>query len=390
MNEDEEMVNTVRRSPRRMDFAPRPRGNSAPVSPVKRVVKTPQMTEAEERRREIARREVARREEIHRQIEAQKEADIIAERRAIAARKDLARRLDIEREENAEALANHKRELEEARIREEKARRKAMIEQRAIRERQRILAEKRAAMAREELARRREDEAKLKKAVVIKKVVNPSGSKDPLQGGRPAVKPAPAAKPAAKPEVKKSLFKRNKVEQRLGSVEDFEAELNSLEKENPSFDDFDFDFDETEKKPAVKPTAKPAKPATKPESKKAAEQPDNNRFVLGGRSPFISTTVEKRPLSGGAKTMEPTSREEQAQAKTKPRGRFVPYNEPMPHKNIYSRTVEKEKKMKKDDFPTVVVGTAPKGSKISLIIAIILTVILGAIVGAIAYLVFFQ
>ena len=66
MNKDEEMVNTVRRSPRRMDFAPRPRGNSAPVSPVKRVVKTPQMTEAEERRREIARREVARREEIHR------------------------------------------------------------------------------------------------------------------------------------------------------------------------------------------------------------------------------------------------------------------------------------------------------------------------------------
>ena len=72
-----------------------------------------------------------------------------------------------------------------------------------------------------------------------------------------------------------------------------------------------------------------------------------------------------------------------------PKGRYVPYEEPIPHKNIYARTVAKEKDNNRD-LPTVVVGETTKSSKASLIIAILLTVILGATVGAIAYLALFQ
>ena len=130
---------------------------------------------------------------------------------------------------------------------------------------------------------------------------------------------------------------------------------------------------------------------------------NNDRYVLGGRSPFINTAVEKRPLSGGNKTFESTATaasmtrrapaakapmKPKAKAPKAPRGRFVPYEEPIPHKNIYARTVEKERDNR--DVPTMLVEDAPKGSKLSLIIAIILTVILGAVVGAIAYLALFQ
>ena len=114
---------------------------------------------------------------------------------------------------------------------------------------------------------------------------------------------------------------------------------------------------------------------------------NNDRYVLGGRSPFINTEVEKRPLSGGNKTFESTKAAASAK-KPKARGRYVPYDEPLPHKNIYARSLAKEKENR--DVPTMVVGDTPKGSKISLIIAIILTVILGATVGAIAYLALFQ
>lgn len=413
-NEEQSAKSAVRSRGRMMDFAPRGANANTPQ-------KKPLPTDNDKRRHELAKREVARREEIARQIERQKEEDLIAKRRAIAARRDLARRLDAEKEENAEALAEHEKELIVAKERAERARKRAIIEARAIKERQRMIAERRAKAAREELERRREAESMMRNAPV-REIRNPAGSRDPLSPrpiARPIARPMP--KPVAKsierpirvsepepeePEIeedeaprKRGLFgRKNKVEKRLGSVEDFEAELNDLENatekleeerenaidafvEDDKSDGFLDDIDEIEKK-----------------VEEAEEEEDtsrnNARYVIGGRSPFINTEVEKRPLSGGNRTLESTASVATAPAHrlggkpTKARGRYVPYDEPIPHKNIYARTVAKEKGNK--DVPTMVVGDAPKTSKVSLIIAILLTIILGATVGAIAYLALFQ
>ena len=384
-NEEQNARPVVRARGRMMDFAPRGANANAPH-------KKQQETDNEKRRHELAKREVARREEIARQIERQKEQELIAERRAIAARKDLARRLDAERSENAEALAMHEKELELRKNRAERARKRAIIEARAMKERQRILAERRAIAAREELERRREAENMMRNAPV-REIRNPHGSRDPL--ARPVERPIRVSDPEPEEEEepkKRGLFgRKNKVEKRLGSVEDFEAELNDLENEAEALeeddnDDIDAfvddknegfldDIDEIEKK-VEEDTSR-----------------NNDRYVLGGRSPFINTEVEKRPLSGGNKTLESTAVAATPVSRlggkpTKAHGRYVPYNEPIPHKNIYARTVAKEKRSK--DVPTMVVDDTPKTSKISLIIAILLTIILGATVGAIAYLALFQ
>ena len=373
MEDDEKTIKSTVNRGRRMDFAPR--NARATAVPYRR--KSPEeMTEAEKARRERARKEVARREEIHRQIEAQKEADIIARRRAIAARKDLARRLEVEEKENAEALAEHERELREAQEREERAQRKAQIEQRALRERQRLLAARRAQAAKKELLRRRQEEGELR--VPVKRIDRAVGSTDPL----------------LEEDEKRAFFKRTRVAQRLGSVEDFENELNDLEiaaeevleeKEDESIKEFVEDrkeddlFDDIDRLDA------------EIEKKEEDTSDNNSRYVLGGRSPFINTEVEKRPLSGGAKSLQSTAAAAGVpmDGKTRARGRFVPYNEPLPHKNIYARSLAKEKKKGKE-VPTMVVGDTSKGSSASLIVAIILTVALGAVVGTIAYLAFFQ
>ncbi len=381
-NEEQSVKPIVRSRGRMMDFAPRGASANAPR-------KKPQETDNERRRHELAKREVARREEIARQIELQKEQDLIAKRRAIAARKDLARRLEAEREENAEALAAREREFELQRERMERAKHRAMIEARALKERQRLLAERRAKAAREELERRREAENMMKSAP-IREFRNPRGSRDPL--AKPAERAIEVSEPEEEEEVEKrhSLFgRKEKVEKRLGSVEDFEAELNDLEKETESLEESDDteDFVEEETKNGYLDDIDEIEKEVEDTSK------NNARYVLGGRSPFINTEVEKRPLSGGNKTFESTATLAAAPAsrlggKTKARGRYVPYNEPIPHKNIYARTVAKEKNNK--DVPTMVVNDAPKTSKVSLIIAIFLTIILGATVGAIAYLALFQ
>ncbi len=361
-NEEIEVKPAMRSRGRMMDFAPR-----SAIS-VSYSIKTSSLSDSEQRRRELARKEIARREEIHRQIEEQKEQDIIARRRAIAARKDLARRLEAEREENAEALAAHEKEVELMHEREERARRRALIEQRAIRERQRIIAEQRARRARAELEARREAENKMRH-VPIHEFENPRGSKDPI---------ARKLKP---------------VEKRLGSVEDFEAELNDLEK---NADRYDTDSDDIKEFVEDKKNDNYLDEIEEDTEVERKVEENNSRYVLGGRSPFINTEVEKRPLSGGNKTFESTATAASMQSRPSrlkkaakaPKGRYVPYEEPIPHKNIYARTVEKEKESR--DLPTVVVGNTTKGSKASLAIAIVLTVILGATVGAIAYLALFQ
>ena len=355
MNEHEEIQikTTVRARGRMMDFAPRTAIKSAPHQKSEE-----SFSDGERRRRELARKEIARREEIHRQIEAQKEQDLIAERRAIAARKDLARRLEAEREENAEALAAREKEFELRREREEKAKRRALIEARALRERQRILAERRARRARAELEARREAENKMR-PVPIHEVKNPRGSLDPLA-------------------------------RRMGSVKEFEKELDNLEKTADSFIEDSEEIEEFVEDKKEEYLDDIDAIGQDVEEEKVAK--NNARYVLGGRSPFINTAVEKRPLSGGTKTYEPTDvsvYEACQKSLNAKKGRYVPYNEPLPHKNIYARTVEKEKN-NNHDLPTVVVGNVSKGSKASLIIAILLTVILGATVGAIAYLALFQ
>ncbi|MBQ2638930.1 hypothetical protein IJF91_02595 [Candidatus Saccharibacteria bacterium] len=369
-NEEKNEKKAIRPRGRMMDFSPRSKSSPTP-RPVRE-----NLSDEEQRRREIAKRQIARREEIHRQIEAQKEADIIANRRAIAAKRDLERRQRVEEKENAEVLAAREKEMELRRAEEERARKKALIEARALKERQRILAERRAKQARLELARRREAENKMR-TVAIKRVVNPESSEDPLAKNLPV------------PEEprKRSLFKRKetKVERRLGSVKDFEAELNDLENaaedlERAEHKDVEA-FIEDEKTDFLENIDKKA-----PKKKEEDTSKNNERYSLGGRSPFINTAVEKRPLSGGDKTFESTA---SAASRPKTRGRYVPYNEPIPHKNIYARSLEKEKKSGKD-VPTMVVGETPKSSKVSLIVAIILTIILGAAVGAIAYLALFQ
>lgn len=387
-NVEERAKSSVRSRGRMMDFAPR-NAISSP-RPVKRNIT---VTDDEQRRREIARREIARREEIHRQIERQKEEDIIAKRRAIAARKDLARRLEAEREENREALAAREKELELQREREERAKRRAMIEARAMRERQRIIAERRAKRARAELEARRKAENMLRPGP-IRDIKNPRGSKDPL--ARQIVPEEPKAEPVVEEvvrEERRTVFgRKNKVENRLGSVEDFERDLDELEHSEEKTTEIDFDdFAEDRKEDDYFDDIDEIEKNVEEEEDTSR---NNDRFVLGGRSPFINTAVEKRPLSGGNRTFESTAAVAAKDARprnqkaSKVRGRYVPYEEPIPHKNIYARTVEKEKGTR--DVPTMVVGEAPKGSKISLIIAIILTIVLGAAVGAIAYLALFQ
>ena len=368
MNEQEENQVRLNARPRgrMMDFAPK--GIIEQVSVRTRIVS---LSDEEQRRREIARREVARREEIHRQIERQKEQDLIDQRRAVAAKK----------------------ELELRRAAQEKAERHALMEARAMRERQRILLERRKERARRELDRRREAENKMSTAPTTRKVENPISSKDPLArtSNLSRITVADAIEASKKPLFRKPLIDHEKIiakpkqadhlpvqssarpyDRFVESERDFETELAESELgEN-------YDIDELEEGLAE----------------------NNTRYDLGGRSPFINTEVEKRPLSGGDKTYESTasaiksptkefrSRFEKLKSGTKTRSRYVPYQEPLPHKNIYARTVAKEKDRR--DTPTMVVSNVPKGSKIPLIIAIALTVIFGAVIGVVAYLALFQ
>jgi hypothetical protein len=390
MNEQEENQVRLNARPRgrMMDFAPK--GIIEQVSVRTRIIS---LSDEEQRRREIARREVARREEIHRQIERQKEQDLIDQRRAVAAKKDLARRMQIEREKEKAALIAHKKELELRRAAQEKAERHALMEARAMRERQRILLERRKERARRELERRREAENEMPTAPTTRKVENPISSKDPLArtSNLSRITVADAIEASKKPLFRKPLIDHEKIitkskqadhlpvqssarpyDRSVESERDFETELAESELgEN-------YDIDELEEGLAE----------------------NNTRYVLGGRSPFINTEVEKRPLSGGDKTYESTasaikspakefrSRFEKLKSGTKTRSRYVPYQEPLPHKNIYARTVAKERDRR--DTPTMVVSNVPKGSKIPLIIAIALTVIFGAVIGVVAYLALFQ
>lgn len=113
-----------------------------------------------------------------------------------------------------------------------------------------------------------------------------------------------------------------------------------------------------------KPLSEARKPKTAHKEETPEEKgPDNNKFSLGGKSPFINTlNLDKRPLSG--------------HSVTKP---VVPAPSPSPRLTT------------SDTIPTVVASKKKsRRSNIALGIAIVLTVILGAIVGTFVYLAFFQ
>lgn len=383
MNEQEQTQVRPSSHPRgrMIDFAPK--GVIREVSV--RTTRIVSLSDAEQRRREIAKREIARREAIHRQIEQQKEQDLINQRRTAAAKRDLARRIHVEQEQEELMLLEREAELKRLREAKEKAERRAMMEAKALRERNRILLERREERARLELERRRATENKMPVAKKLP-VKNPAGSKDPFdlselddiynetaENSRYAVE-TPVENPYDKPTNCASAKNIH-----YPPVKNRAYTTNATNKDNEAndigdIDDID-DIDEIEERLAE----------------------NNSRYVIGGNSPFINTTVEKRPLSGGNKTYEPTSMADKPLSKKpaerskfslKGRGRFVPYQEPLPHKNIYARTVAKEKNQR--DVPTVVIQNVSKGSKISLIIAITLTVIFGATIGVIAYLALFQ
>lgn len=383
MNEQEQTQVRPSSHPRgrMIDFAPKDVIREVSV----RTTRIVSLSDAEQRRREIAKREIARREAIHRQIEQQKEQDLINQRRAAAAKRDLARRIHVEQEQEELMLLEREAELKRLREAKEKAERRAMMEAKALRERNRILLERREERARLELERRRATENKMPVAKKLP-VKNPAGSKDPFdlselddiynettENSRYAVE-TPVENPYDKPTNCASAKNIHYPPVKNRAYAANATNAADATDEADVANDID-DIDEIEERLAE----------------------NNSRYVIGGHSPFINTTVEKRPLSGGNKTYEPTSMADKPLSKKpaerskfslKGRGRFVPYQEPLPHKNIYARTVAKEKNQR--DVPTVVIQNVSKGSKISLIIAITLTVIFGAAIGVIAYLALFQ
>lgn len=126
--------------------------------------------------------------------------------------------------------------------------------------------------------------------------------------------------------------------------------------------------------------------------------PDNNRYALGGQSPFFLKTVqvEKRPLSDGP-----------VYGRGENGGTLytAPKSEPRPAKNVYEKKAPKKVKPKKSKKapksdknvlrqdiparPTVIIPPSRRGHA-PLLLLLLLTVILGATVGALAYLCFFQ
>ncbi len=108
--------------------------------------------------------------------------------------------------------------------------------------------------------------------------------------------------------------------------------------------------------------------------------PDNNKYALGGQSPFFlkSVNVEKRPLSDRPKKRS-----------ANPEGTLYqqPSTEPISKKNTYEKPTEAKKAL--PSKPTVIIP-ASRRSKAPLIFLLILTVVLGAAVGAFIYLCFFK
>lgn len=136
--------------------------------------------------------------------------------------------------------------------------------------------------------------------------------------------------------------------------------------------------------PEESPEAKPSK-----KSKKSA--PDNNRYALGGQSPFLrSVNVEKRPLSDDPVMRHPSS-ENPVYGGQDLAGKSSGKNIYPKKSKKFSKTVQPSKPSDSalSSRPTVIVP-ARRRSHAPLFILLIVTVILGAVVGAAVYLFLFQ
>lgn len=121
-------------------------------------------------------------------------------------------------------------------------------------------------------------------------------------------------------------------------------------------------------------------------AKPAKSAPDNNRYALGGQSPFFlkSVSVEKRPLSDA-----PTRRSDTISPI------YTDPGDDVPRKNVYdgkSKPTKSSKKTNPRDLPQrpTVIIPSNRRSHTPLFLLLILTVILGAAVGAAVYFFFFQ
>ncbi len=142
---------------------------------------------------------------------------------------------------------------------------------------------------------------------------------------------------------------------------------------------------------AEQSAAQASRAADKPVSADS-RTPDNNRYALGGQSPFFlkSVSVEKRPLSDAptrrADTISPI---------------YTDPGDEVPRKNVYdgksgsksakSQSAKAKKSNPRDlpQRPTVIIPSSRR-SHTPLFLLLILTVILGAAVGAAVYFFFFQ
>ncbi len=125
-------------------------------------------------------------------------------------------------------------------------------------------------------------------------------------------------------------------------------------------------------------------------AKASQSAPDNNRYALGGQSPFFlkSVKVEKRPLSDASpRPSKETENPIYAAQKI----------EQTPKKNVYEKTPaakntkdpKKSRPAKPSSRPTVIIPSRRR-SHTPMVALLILTVVLGAIVGGAAYIFFFQ
>lgn len=117
-------------------------------------------------------------------------------------------------------------------------------------------------------------------------------------------------------------------------------------------------------------------------SKVTSTAPDNNRYTLGGQSPFFLKTVnvEKRPLSDSPTRRITNSGNSVYAAQN--------LSEPAQTKNVYTKKSKSSSKPDKS-HPTVIIP-ARRRSHAPLFALLVITVILGAVAGAAIYLFFFQ
>lgn len=175
----------------------------------------------------------------------------------------------------------------------------------------------------------------------------------------------------------------------LGIVEDYRPQNPANPAMNTPASDRAAHDSDTYEVPEPTPGQKFAAAQTGSTAKSAKSNPDNNRYSLGGQSPFFlkSVSVEKRPLSDAptrrADTISPI---------------YTDPGDEVPRKNVYdgkskpAKSAKSSKKARPRDLPqrpTVIIPSSRR-SHTPLFLLLILTVILGAAVGAAVYFFFFQ